>query len=152
MIAQNWSSGCRQKKLGACIVLAGTLLVGVSQGTVAQVVPDNTLGAESSVVTPNVNVRGIDSDRIDGGATRGANLFHSFQEFSVGEGRGAYFANPTGIENILTRVTGNNASNIMGRLGVLGEANLFLLNPNGVIFGALLHKWLKNYSCLIPQT
>jgi filamentous hemagglutinin family protein len=53
----------------------------------------------------------------------------------VGEGRGAYFANPTGIENILTRVTGGNASNIFGRLGVLGGANLFLLNPNGIVFG-----------------
>ena len=53
----------------------------------------------------------------------------------MGEGRGAYFANPTGIENILTRVTGSNASNILGRLGVLGGANLFLLNPNGIVFG-----------------
>lgn len=68
MIAQNWSSGCRQKKMRACIVWAGILLVGVNHSAIAQVVPDNTLGAESSVVTPNLNIRGIDSDRIDGGA------------------------------------------------------------------------------------
>jgi filamentous hemagglutinin family protein len=54
----------------------------------------------------------------------------------VGEGRGTYFANPIGIENILTRVTGGNSSNILGKLGVLGGANLFLLNPNGILFGA----------------
>ncbi|MGH2415862.1 MAG: filamentous hemagglutinin N-terminal domain-containing protein [Microcystaceae cyanobacterium] len=69
------------------------------------------------------------------GATRGANLFHSFLEFNVGEGREVYFANPAGIENIMSRVTGGNASNILGRLGVLGGANLFLLNPNGILFG-----------------
>ncbi|MFW5766152.1 MAG: filamentous hemagglutinin N-terminal domain-containing protein, partial [Coleofasciculus sp.] len=108
---------------------------GGNEGVVAQVIPDDTLGAESSVVTPDV-IREILSDRIDGGATRGANLFHSFLEFNIGEGRGVYFANPDGIENILSRVTGDNVSTILGRLGVLGEANLFLLNPNGILFGA----------------
>ncbi|MBW4572346.1 MAG: filamentous hemagglutinin N-terminal domain-containing protein [Tolypothrix carrinoi HA7290-LM1] len=98
-------------------------------------IPDNSLGAESSVVIPNVDINGINSDRIDGGAIRGANLFHSFQEFNIDQGRGAYFTNPTGIENILSRVTGGNASNILGRLGVLGNANLFLINPEGIIFG-----------------
>ncbi|NMG08842.1 filamentous hemagglutinin N-terminal domain-containing protein [Brasilonema sp. UFV-L1] len=101
----------------------------------AQITPDNSLGAESSVVTPNVEIKDIPSDRIDGGATRGANLFHSFQEFNINAGRGAYFSNPAGIANILTRVTGGNPSNIQGVLGVLGKANLFFINPNGIIFG-----------------
>ncbi|MCC5603073.1 filamentous hemagglutinin N-terminal domain-containing protein [Nostoc sp. CHAB 5714] len=47
---------------------------------------------------------------MDGGAVRGSGLFHSFQEFNVREGRGAYFSNPTGIENIFSRVTKSNAS------------------------------------------
>jgi filamentous hemagglutinin family protein len=98
--------------------------------------PDETLGAESSAITPNININGNPSDRIDGGAIRGTSLFHSFQEFNVGEGGAAYFANPVGIENILTRVTGNDSSDILGTLGVLGNANLFLLNPNGIVFGA----------------
>ncbi|WP_339377588.1 two-partner secretion domain-containing protein [Calothrix sp. NIES-2100] len=100
----------------------------------AQIAPDNTLGRENSVVTPDT-IKGIPSDRIDGGAIRGANLFHSFSEFNIDSGRGAYFTNPSRIENILTRVTGNNASQILGTLGVLGNANLFLINPNGIIFG-----------------
>ncbi|MFZ1029753.1 MAG: filamentous hemagglutinin N-terminal domain-containing protein, partial [Limnoraphis robusta] len=103
--------------------------------TSAQIVPDNTLGSENSVVTPNVNIRGINSDRIDGGAVRGSNLFHSFQEFNIREGRGAYFSNPDNIINILTRVTGGNISEILGTLGVLGNANLFLINPAGIVFG-----------------
>ena len=101
----------------------------------AQITPDATLGAESSVVMPT-NINGVPSDLIDGGAIRGSNLFHSFREFNSGEGLGAYFTNPAGITNILSRVTGNDPSNILGRLGVLGgNANLFLINPNGIIFG-----------------
>ncbi|MBC1221584.1 filamentous hemagglutinin N-terminal domain-containing protein [Nostoc sp. UCD121] len=99
--------------------------------TFAQLTPDNSLGKERSQVIPfNQN-----NDIIDGGAARGTNLFHSFQDFNVGVSRGVYFANPEGIINIFSRVTGSNSSNIFGRLGVLGDANLFLLNPNGIVFG-----------------
>ena len=101
----------------------------------AQITPDGTLGNNSSIITPNVNIKGLPADRIDGGAIRGANLFHSFGEFNVGESQRVYFANPTGISNILTRVTGSNISNILGTLGVNGGANLFFINPNGILFG-----------------
>ena len=117
------------------LVTLTTICCAISLPGTAQIVPDNTLGSENSVVTPNVNIRGINSDRIDGGAVRGGNLFHSFQEFNVDVGRGAYFSNPDSIVNILTRVTGDNISNILGTLGVLGNANLFLINPNGIVFG-----------------
>ncbi|MCX7595614.1 MAG: filamentous hemagglutinin N-terminal domain-containing protein, partial [Fischerella sp.] len=100
----------------------------------AQITPDNSLGSENSVVSPDV-IDGIPSDRISGGAIRGSNLFHSFQEFNVSEGRGAFFSNPNGIANILTRVTGGNPSNILGTLRVLGNANLYLINPKGIFFG-----------------
>jgi filamentous hemagglutinin family protein len=102
-----------------------------AQQSNAQLNPDNTLGKESSVVTP-IDVL---SDRIEKGAIRGANLFHSFQEFNVDSGRSVSFANPAGIENILTRITGSNPSNILGKLRVEGTANLFLINPNGIFFG-----------------
>jgi filamentous hemagglutinin family protein len=98
---------------------------------IAQITPDATLGAESTQVNPLNQL----VDRIDGGAIRGTSLFHSFQNFNIGEGRGAYFSNPTGIENIIGRVIGGNPSQIFGTLGVLGNGNLFFLNPNGIIFG-----------------
>jgi filamentous hemagglutinin family protein len=120
--------------LAGVIVLGEANLFGSS--ILAQITPDSTLGTESSVITPNVNVRGFPAERIDGGAVRGSNLFHSLQEFNVENGQRVYFANPTGIENILSRITGNNLSNILGTLGVDGGANLFLLNPNGIIFGS----------------
>jgi filamentous hemagglutinin family protein len=100
-----------------------------------QLQPDDTLGSESSVVTSGVTINNIPSDLVTNGAIRGANLFHSFATFNVNEGQGVYFDNP-GIERIITRITGSSPSNIFGTLGVLGEtADLFLLNPNGIIFG-----------------
>ena len=97
----------------------------------AQLHPDQTLGNERTVIHPIAPLK----DQIDGGAKRGSNLFHSFREFNVGEGRGVYFANPPGIDHILSRVTGGKPSSILGQLGVLGDANLLLLNPNGILFG-----------------
>ncbi len=101
---------------------------------IAQIIPDNSLGAESSRTVPDT-INDLPSDRITGGATRGVNLFHSFGEFNIQDGRGAYFENPSGIANIFTRVTGGNPSNILGNLGVLGNSNLFLINPKGIVFG-----------------
>jgi filamentous hemagglutinin family protein len=128
--------------LGWCKRLSVTSLVGVIEAIAlsagiasAQITPDTTLGAEGSVVTPGVLIRGTVGDRIDGGAQRGGNLFHSFSQFNVGDGQRVYFASPTDVQNILTRVTGGTVSNIEGVLGVDGSANLFLLNPNGIIFG-----------------
>ena len=101
----------------------------------AQITPDGTLGSEQSSLTPNVPIGTTSGDLIEGGAQRGSNLFHSFREFNVNDGQRVYFANPVDVQNILTRVTGGQASNILGTLGVDGSANLFLLNPNGIIFG-----------------
>ncbi|GAB4231602.1 MAG: hypothetical protein Kow00121_59850 [Elainellaceae cyanobacterium] len=118
------------------VALSGSGLVLLPQIVAAQIAPDDTLGVERSVVNSNTTINGELGDRIEGGARRGANLFHSFQEFNVNDGQRVYFSNPDGIENILSRVTGSDVSDILGTLGVAGDANLFLLNPNGIIFGA----------------
>ena len=75
--------------------------------------------------------------RSSGGA--GTNLFHSFGDFSVGIDNIANFLNSDGLptNNILSRVTGGNPSHIVGmvRTTGFGEANLFLFNPSGILFG-----------------
>ncbi|MEO0407750.1 MAG: filamentous hemagglutinin N-terminal domain-containing protein, partial [Cyanobacteria bacterium P01_A01_bin.135] len=104
----------------------------------SRIVPDDTLGAERSLVFENVG--GTPNEVIDGGARRGQNLFHSFEAFNVSEGRGAFFFSPDGLENIFSRVTGGNASNILGMLGTFAfggaTPNLYLMNPNGILFGS----------------
>uniref|UniRef100_A0A0C1R896 Filamentous haemagglutinin FhaB/tRNA nuclease CdiA-like TPS domain-containing protein n=1 Tax=Tolypothrix bouteillei VB521301 TaxID=1479485 RepID=A0A0C1R896_9CYAN len=115
--------------------MALVALLGIStvKRAVAQsIVPDTTMGSESSRVG---SLSGIPLDIIGGGATRGNNLFHSFQKFNVDAGRTASFVSPNGIKNIITRVTGSDRSNILGKLSVSGKANLFLINPNGISFG-----------------
>lgn len=126
--------------LGVNLPLVVMIQTATAQVAMAQIVPDETLGSENSRVR-RATVRDRrtevdrDADLIEGGAVRGRNLFHSFREFGVRERDAAYFANPENIQNIFGRVTGSNPSNILGTLGVDGAANLFLLNPNGIVFG-----------------
>ena len=74
---------------------------------------------------------------ISGGTQAGGNLFHSFIKLGLQPQEIANFLSQPGISNILGRVTGGDVSVIEGLIRVIGgDANLFLMNPAGIVFGA----------------
>jgi len=124
-------------RLRAALAIGSTFLTWGAFGCLgveAQITPDASLPTNSQVVPATIN---CPAACIQGGTQLGTtNLFHSFLEFNVGSGETVTFFDP-GVTNIFARVTGNNGSTISGTLGtsIGSTANLFLLNPNGIVFG-----------------
>lgn len=118
-------------RLGRAGVGLGLALAGLAGPPAqAQIATDGTLGAATALVGPNFAIPA------SLGRQAGANLFHSFSTFGVPTGGSATFSGPGTVANIISRVTGGGASSIDGTLrSTMAGANLFLVNPSGILFG-----------------
>ncbi|MEZ4281192.1 MAG: filamentous hemagglutinin N-terminal domain-containing protein [Myxococcota bacterium] len=108
----------------------------------AQVVFDDSLGTPGAApLDPGGTTYLIEADRGASVASGGrSHLFFSFERFDVPVSETAEFRPGADIDTIVSRVTGGGASRIDGGLRVetLGGGagpDLFLLNPDGVLFG-----------------
>jgi len=102
----------------------------ISNAIHAEVVLDGSLGAKLSLPGPDFT---IDPNL---GQQVGSNLFHSFESFNLSHTESATFTGPANINNVISRVTGGQVSQIDGFLkSFIPNADLYFLNPAGVMFG-----------------
>ncbi|MDD5228470.1 MAG: filamentous hemagglutinin N-terminal domain-containing protein [Methylococcales bacterium] len=97
----------------------------------AGIATDGTMGAPQTLTGANVTIPQTL------GTTVGNNLFHSFSDFNINTGQTATFTGGDNLQNVISRVTGGNASNINGVLkSDIKNADFYFINPNGITFGA----------------
>ena len=116
-----------------------TIMLYISVGLAQTSAPITPSGLDTQVTLSSVPTSGNAQYEITGGTRAGANLFHSFGDFNVPNNNIANFLNDSQLttSNILGRVTGGNPSSILGTIQTtnFGNANLFLMNPAGIVFG-----------------
>ncbi len=113
---------CLSRWRWACLSMALA-----SKFAVSEILTDGSLGPVLNLTGPDYQITA------DLGQQAGANLFHSFSQFNIDAGESAHFAADASINNIFSRVTGGDPSNINGALSA--DTNLYLMNPAGILFG-----------------
>ncbi len=104
--------------------------LGLAGGAGAEVATDGTAGPQRALSGPDYAIGA------DLGTRAGANLFHSFERFSLAAGERATFSGPAAVDNVVARVTGGARSTIDGTLrSTIAGADLYFINPAGVLFG-----------------
>ncbi len=96
----------------------------------SEVTLDGSMGTAGSLAGPDFQITE------DLGQRTGGNLFHSFGQFNINSAESATFSGSAGIKNVISRVTGGQTSTIDGAFrSTIPGANVYFLNPSGVIFG-----------------
>lgn len=100
----------------------------------AEISTDGTLGPALELSGPDFQIGA------ELGQQHGSNLFHSFRDLTIRQKESATFNGPASVDNIISRVTGGKASEINGILrSTIPTADLYLLNPAGIMFGPEAH-------------
>ncbi|PZV16248.1 MAG: hypothetical protein DCF20_08920, partial [Pseudanabaena sp.] len=117
-----------------CLILSAIASLSIAHSTQAQIATDGTTATQvnGNAIAPTGN-----------GTVNGGNLYHSFGEFNVPQSgvifnTGNSAVNGADVRNIINRVTGENPSAVLGTIEsrqAFPNANLYLMNPNGIIFG-----------------
>ena len=96
----------------------------------AEVTLDGTLGGSGTLPGPDYLIGA------DLGQQHGGNLFHSFQDFNLQSFESATFSGPDSVNNVISRITGGNPSQIDGLIrSTIFNADMYLVNPYGIMFG-----------------
>jgi filamentous hemagglutinin family protein len=95
-----------------------------------------TIDGRFSPATTLVPTNGVYSIGANLGKQVGGNLFQSFGQFGLSTGQTAAFSGPKTISNVIGGVTGGSPSSIDGKIqSTIAGANLYLINPSGIVFG-----------------
>ncbi|MBD2317080.1 CHAT domain-containing protein [Phormidium tenue] len=117
-----------------CLILVAIASLSIANSTQAQIAVDGSTATQ---------VNGNAIAPTGAGTVNGGNLYHSFSEFNVPQSgvifnTGNSTLNGADVRNIINRVTGDNPSAILGTIEsrqAFPNANLYLMNPNGIVFG-----------------
>ena len=96
----------------------------------AQIIPRSSTATTVDIVGEKFDINGGQV------STDNENLFHSFEQFDLGRGQTANFITDSNIQNVIGNINGGNASIIDGTLQISdSDANLYLMNAAGILFG-----------------
>ena len=117
-----------------CLLVSTIAFLSIAHSAQAQIATDGTTATQ---------VNGNAIAPTGAGTVNGGNLFHSFSELNVPQSgvifnTGNSAVNGADVRNIINRVTGDNPSAILGTIEsrqAFPNANLYLMNPNGIVFG-----------------
>lgn len=108
------------------------VLLALNSPISAEIITDGTLGTLLNLPGPDFQIESQLGQQV------GGNLFHSFQDFNLQSFESTTFSGPNSVQNVISRVTGGNPSYINGTIrSTIPHAELFLLNPAGIVFGEL---------------
>jgi len=119
-------SGASWAVVTACLAAATVPRLSAAQN----ITVDGRFSPAQTLVGPNYAITANLGKQV------GGNLFHSFGQFGLSTGESAAFSGPATVNNVISRVTGGNPSPLNGRIqSNIAAANLYLINPNGIVFG-----------------